>query len=294
MGRSSGSSNIFPTFVPRIAAVRRLRTAPGMRERSPGVWELIVEAGRDPVTGRRRQVSRMFYGSLRDAKKARAALLTEVSKGKHTGTRATLDDLFDDWIVELKRKGRSPNTIHGYEKCYRRNIRPTLGRMAVTSVSTEDAHRSLRCSPGPWPGAPHGVPDPRLPLVDVHAGLPMGLARLEPRAVGGAAVIGRTRRRSCRPRLTEIRALIDAAEQSRRPEYAGRSSSPPPPACGAPSCAVCDAGAIWTGGRRRSPCRRASSRCRRRRSGRSRRRTGAAASSPSTRRHLRCFENRSR
>ena len=24
-----------------------LRTAPGMRERSPGVWELIVEAGRD-------------------------------------------------------------------------------------------------------------------------------------------------------------------------------------------------------------------------------------------------------
>ena len=99
--------------------------------------ELIVEAGRDPVTGRRRQVSRMFYGSLRDAKKARAALLTEVSKGKHTGTRATLDDLFDDWIVELKRKGRSPNTIHGYEKCYARNIRPTLGRMAVTSVSTK-------------------------------------------------------------------------------------------------------------------------------------------------------------
>jgi hypothetical protein len=32
-----------------------LRSAPGMRERSPGVWELIVENGRDPVTGKRRQ-----------------------------------------------------------------------------------------------------------------------------------------------------------------------------------------------------------------------------------------------
>ncbi len=41
---------------------QQLRTAPGMRERAPGVWELIVEAGRDPVTGRRRQVSRIFHG----------------------------------------------------------------------------------------------------------------------------------------------------------------------------------------------------------------------------------------
>ena len=60
-----------------------------MRERSPGVWELIVEGGRDPVTGKRRQVSRVFRGNLRDAKKARAELLVEVGKGRHTGTGAT-------------------------------------------------------------------------------------------------------------------------------------------------------------------------------------------------------------
>ena len=34
--------------------------------------ELVVQAGRDPVTGKRRQVSRVFRGNLRDAKKARA------------------------------------------------------------------------------------------------------------------------------------------------------------------------------------------------------------------------------
>ena len=43
--------------------VATLRTAPGMRERSPGAWELIVEAGRDPVTGKRRQASRIFNGT---------------------------------------------------------------------------------------------------------------------------------------------------------------------------------------------------------------------------------------
>src|SRR4051794_19773816 len=108
-----------------------------MRERAPGVWELIVEAGRDPVSGKRRQASRVFRGNLREAKKARAELLVDVAKGRHTGVRATLDDLFADWIVELVRKGRSPNTVHGYELVYHRNIQPTLGTMQVTKVTTK-------------------------------------------------------------------------------------------------------------------------------------------------------------
>ena len=61
-------------------------------------------------------MSRTFYGNLREAKVARAALIVDVSKGRHSGTRATVDDLFADWIVELKRKGRSPHTVHGYER----------------------------------------------------------------------------------------------------------------------------------------------------------------------------------
>ena len=36
--------------------------------------------------------------------------------------RATLDDLFEAWIIELRRKGRSPHTVHGYERVYQRNI----------------------------------------------------------------------------------------------------------------------------------------------------------------------------
>lgn len=114
-----------------------LRTAPGMRERSPGAWELIVEAGHDPVTGKRRQASRIFRGTLSEAKKARAALLVEVSKGRHTGTGATVEHLFHEWIIELARKGRSPNTIHGYKKSYERNVRPSLGSKSVAKVSTK-------------------------------------------------------------------------------------------------------------------------------------------------------------
>jgi integrase len=108
-----------------------------MRERSPEMWEIVVQAGVDPVTGRRRQVSRVFRGNLRDAKKARAELLTEVSHGRHTGSSATVDELFADWIVELRRKGRSPNTIRGYEYVYRHNIQARLGKVPVRKVTTK-------------------------------------------------------------------------------------------------------------------------------------------------------------
>jgi hypothetical protein len=91
-----------------------------MRERSRNVWELVVEAGIDPVTGRRRQISRVFRGTLREAKTARAAPLTEVSKGRHTATRVTVAYLFSNWIAELERNGRSPNTVAGYRHTYER------------------------------------------------------------------------------------------------------------------------------------------------------------------------------
>jgi hypothetical protein len=58
-----------------------------------------------------------------------------VTKGRHTGSRAPVDDLFADWIVELHRKGRSPNTVRGYELVYRRNIQPTPGAKQVTKVT---------------------------------------------------------------------------------------------------------------------------------------------------------------
>ena len=196
----------------------QLRSAPGMRERAPGVWELIVEAGRDPVTGKRRQVSRTFNGNLREAKQARAALLVEASKGRHSGTRASLDELFVDWIVELQRKGRSPNTIDGYEKVYARNIQPTLGKMAVTKVTTKTltdlygAHQARGLAPRS--------------VYQIHACLSSMFTQAcrwgwrdsnpaqwaEPPAIPNTAPVV--------PTPTEVRALIDAAELSKRPEYA--------------------------------------------------------------------------
>jgi integrase len=163
-------------------------------------------------------VSRIFRGNARDAKKARAALLVETTKGHHSGTRATLDDLFDAWLIELRRKGRSPHTVHGYSRVYERNIRPTLGRVEVSKVTTKrltdlyGAHQDRGLAPRS--------------VYQIHACLSSMFTQAcrwgwrdsnpaqwaEPPALPNVAPVIAS--------PTEIRALIAAAEQSRRPEYA--------------------------------------------------------------------------
>ena len=52
-----------------------------IRQRSPTTWQIRVSAGRDPVTGRYRYVSRTVEGGKRDAQRAAAALTQDVDQG---------------------------------------------------------------------------------------------------------------------------------------------------------------------------------------------------------------------
>ena len=131
-----------------------VQRATGVREVAPGVFELKVSTGKDPLTGRYRQVARRFRGTLRQAKTARAKLLVEVSEGRHVGARATVDDLFAEWLKELERKDRSPRTIDEYARRYRHDIQQALGSTQVSKVTTKmltdlyGAHQRRGAAPG--------------------------------------------------------------------------------------------------------------------------------------------------
>lgn len=194
-----------------------LRKAPGMRERSPNAWELIVEGPRDPVTGRRRQISRMVHGTLREAKAARAALLVEVQLGRHVGASGTVDELFREWIIELERKGRSPNTIRSYQTMYRRNIQALIGSKQVRSVTTKmltdlyGAHQRRGMKPATVRKI-HATVSSMMTQACRWGWLavnPAQWAEPPPLAVGLPMV----------PRPEELSRLIKVADSSRRPEY---------------------------------------------------------------------------
>ena len=117
-----------------------------MRERQPGVWELRVRAGRDPLRGKHRQISRTFRGSGRQASKALARLVTEAQDGSHAGSDKTVGELLDRWIDHLEARGRTPKTIDGYRSLARARLEPALGTVKLrrlTPVQLDDLYQSL-------------------------------------------------------------------------------------------------------------------------------------------------------
>jgi integrase len=107
-----------------------------MRERSPGHWQLRAYKGVHPGTGKPMQESRTFHGSEREAAKALAALVTEVSTGKTKGTSRTVGQLLDRWLEHIEPTHR-PKTVAEYKSKISIHIRPALGDTKLSKVDGE-------------------------------------------------------------------------------------------------------------------------------------------------------------
>lgn len=86
-----------------------------IRQKGDDRWEVIVDIGPDPVTGRRRQRSRTVRGTRADAERLRIKLVGEVDDGRFVddGT-LRVADLAQMWI-DARRTQVRPNTLEGYQ-----------------------------------------------------------------------------------------------------------------------------------------------------------------------------------
>jgi integrase len=117
-----------------------------IRKRRNGL-QVQVYAGRDPLTGRKRWVSRQVPGqtkrSYRDAKKIEAELLEQVDRGQHRGSSSrTVAELIERWLGWRQQvRPISPVTVANYRGAIDRYILLNLGRAKVQHVdaSTIDA-----------------------------------------------------------------------------------------------------------------------------------------------------------
>jgi integrase len=105
-----------------------------------GSLQVQVFAGRDPLTGRKRWLSRQVRGQTktawREAKKVEAQLLEQVDRGERRGERTrTVAELVERWL-EWRQQVRpiSPVTVANYRGAIDRYIIPNLGRAKVGEV----------------------------------------------------------------------------------------------------------------------------------------------------------------
>ena len=128
-----------------------------IRERTPGVWEIRVYVGRDPVTAKPRQASRVVHagrptktGEPPKAVKVEAARLeSEAAEGKLGGTGAagkvggtgaTLALLLGRYFDHLDRRDRSPTTMAAYRRYARLYLLPVEMSENGRSAGDSGAH----------------------------------------------------------------------------------------------------------------------------------------------------------
>ena len=118
-----------------------------IRKRGKRSWEVRIELGRDPVTGKRRFRHRSIRGTKRDAERA----LTESLHQRDHGTdvrpaRVTVRDFLHRWLSDHAAGHVAPSTLTRYRQIVGR-LTPLLGALRLQELRPEhiqEAYARLR------------------------------------------------------------------------------------------------------------------------------------------------------
>ena len=107
-------------------------------------WWVVVYAGRDPLTGKKRQKT----GTARtraEARQLEARLIREAGTGQHRAAgNKTVAELLDAWGEWRPRKGEiAERTMLGYSSLIEHKIIPALGDLRLSRVDTATIDRFL-------------------------------------------------------------------------------------------------------------------------------------------------------
>jgi len=121
-----------------------------IRQRSKGSWEITMDAGRDPATGRRVRHFETVRGTKKDAQKRLAELLVNIEKGCYVRPkRLTLAEWLELWLASYVKLRLSPQTVESYEMIIRRHLAPALGATPLNQLQPQHFYgyyrRALSC-----------------------------------------------------------------------------------------------------------------------------------------------------
>jgi len=103
-----------------------------IRRRSSNSWEVTVELGFDPVTGKRQRQTRNVRGNRRDAERVQAQLITAVDAGTYVDLRqGTVADYLNRWLSDYAAQSVAPRTFEAYRRIIRTRIVPSLGSIQL-------------------------------------------------------------------------------------------------------------------------------------------------------------------
>jgi integrase len=113
-----------------------------IRQRAKGSWSIVVELGRDPATGKRRQQWHTVRGTKKDAERVLRELTDAAEKGIQIKPhKLTLGEHLQQWLDGYVKLNCSLRTLDGYESNIRCHIAPDLGRTPLNQLRPQQIEK---------------------------------------------------------------------------------------------------------------------------------------------------------
>lgn len=106
-----------------------------IKKHGPGKWLITVEAGKDPGTGKRKRIRRVFEGKKADAERELARLVAEAEKGTFLDTsKMTFGEYLTAWLEDYGSIRLSPTTQRRYSQIINLRVIPKLGQVPLNQL----------------------------------------------------------------------------------------------------------------------------------------------------------------
>ena len=118
-----------------------------IRQRSKGKWEITIDTGRDPSTGKRSRHFETVNGTKRNADARLAELMVTIEKGAYIKPkRIKVREWLQDWIDSYVEIHCSRRTKASYSTEIRRHIIPHLGEIALGQLQPQHIQNYYACA----------------------------------------------------------------------------------------------------------------------------------------------------
>jgi len=106
-----------------------------IKQRSKGSWSVVIDVGKDPETGKRRQHWHTIKGTKRDAQKALNEMLVSLEKDVYIKpNKLTLGEWLLEWLDSYAAMNITPRTQESYYTIVHRHLLPTLGHHPLNQL----------------------------------------------------------------------------------------------------------------------------------------------------------------
>ncbi len=104
-----------------------------------GGWTVVLDAGRDPATGKRRQKWHSGFHTKREAETGLTDLLARVRSGTYVDTsRLTLAEFLTERWLPARKSGLRPSTFESYALNVRAHVAPRLDSVPLQKLTAAD------------------------------------------------------------------------------------------------------------------------------------------------------------